>query len=454
MRGRRKGGQMAAFPITVAGPLASNAQPATAARQQAAQNARTARKSAAARPTAHATRQSGPDGSSLVAQLRDRHGRRRSQPPNQPREIALRPVRGRLSCPAGQPKVPTSIRSLCTGWFRASNVITDTVRFERSSAARGSAVARKAETIGFGGHGPPSSADSGNGWLQTPRNPGAGSRNGRFHDRIHVRLGRRLEPETRTDWTLWRKPAERMYHDAPDTTCCLPHDTRRQVSTSGHLHTNPARNSWNSRPGSGPGIRLACRPRRPHVQGRSQPVVTSSGSADPTTLGIGNSSNGAFQQRNDVCRAPKAARAETHPTRLRRSRPSGCPTTCGIGLAVFADHTVRQVTTSGHLHADRADIWLAAPNLGGNPPLTPDAPWRRSCEFSPEPHREVDDETEVGEATHGWTERIKTGSSPGRGAGVERPAGSRCTAAGRTNARTANPRRHDRRRRRGRRRNG
>ena len=106
--------------------------------------------------------------------------RRRSQPPNQPREIALRAVRGRLSCPAGQPKVPTSIRSLCTGWFRASNGITDTVRFERSSAARGSAVARKAETIGFGGHGPPSSADSGNGWLQTPRNPGAGSRNGRF----------------------------------------------------------------------------------------------------------------------------------------------------------------------------------------------------------------------------------------------------------------------------------
>ena len=75
--------------------------------------------------------------------------RRRSQPPNQPREIALRPVRGRLSCPAGQPKVPTSIRSLCSGWFRASNVITDTVRFERSSAARGSAVARKAETIGL-----------------------------------------------------------------------------------------------------------------------------------------------------------------------------------------------------------------------------------------------------------------------------------------------------------------
>ena len=37
MRGRRKGGQMAAFPITVAGPLASNAQPAAAARQQAAQ---------------------------------------------------------------------------------------------------------------------------------------------------------------------------------------------------------------------------------------------------------------------------------------------------------------------------------------------------------------------------------------------------------------------------------
>ena len=41
------------------------------------------------------------------------------------------------------------IRSLCTWWFRASNVITDTVRFERSSAARGSAVARKAETIGL-----------------------------------------------------------------------------------------------------------------------------------------------------------------------------------------------------------------------------------------------------------------------------------------------------------------
>ena len=49
------------------------------------------------------------------------------------------------------------------------------------------------------------------------------------------------------------------------------------------------------------------------MQGRSQPVVTSSGSTDPTTLGIGNSSNGAFQQRNDVCRAPKAARAESHP---------------------------------------------------------------------------------------------------------------------------------------------
>ena len=37
MRGRRKGGQVATFPITVAGPLASNAQPAAAARQQAAQ---------------------------------------------------------------------------------------------------------------------------------------------------------------------------------------------------------------------------------------------------------------------------------------------------------------------------------------------------------------------------------------------------------------------------------
>ena len=149
MRGRRKGGQMAAFPITVAGPPASNAQPAAAARQQAAQNARTARKSAAARPTARATRQSGPDGSSLVAQLRDRHG----PPPLATAESAARdraaPRRGRLSCQAGQPNVPTSIRSLCTWWFRASNVITDTVRFERSSAARGSAVARKAETIGL-----------------------------------------------------------------------------------------------------------------------------------------------------------------------------------------------------------------------------------------------------------------------------------------------------------------
>ena len=75
--------------------------------------------------------------------------RRRWQPPNQPREIALRPAQGRLSCQAGQPKVPTSIRSVCTWWFRASNVITDTVRFERSSAARGSAVVRKAETIGL-----------------------------------------------------------------------------------------------------------------------------------------------------------------------------------------------------------------------------------------------------------------------------------------------------------------
>ena len=230
MRGRRKGGQMAAFPITVAGPLASNAQPAAAARQQAAQDARTARKSAA-RPTAGATRQSGPDGSSLVAQLRDRHG-----PP--PLATAESAARDRVA-----PRSRSTVLSSRTAEGADVNpilVLRLVPRIERDhrhgpvravlgSTRLGGGPQGRDDRVG--GHGPPWSADSGNGWLQTPRNPGAGSRNGRFHDRIHVRLGRRIEPETRTERTLWRKPAERMYHDAPDTTCCLPHDTRRQVST-------------------------------------------------------------------------------------------------------------------------------------------------------------------------------------------------------------------------------
>ncbi|MDE2905781.1 MAG: hypothetical protein OXQ28_06810 [Acidobacteriota bacterium] len=57
--------------------------------------------------------------------------RRVSQPPNQSREVAPRPLE--VDCPV-QPdsvlwsSVPTSIRSLCTWWFRASNVITDAHR--------------------------------------------------------------------------------------------------------------------------------------------------------------------------------------------------------------------------------------------------------------------------------------------------------------------------------------
>ena len=181
--------------------------------------------------------------------------RRRSQPPNQPREIALRPVE--VDCPV-KPDSRRCRRHPILVHMVVPRIERDhrhgPVRAVLGSTRLGGGPQGRDDRVG--GHGPPSSADSGNGWLQTPRNPGAGTRNGRFHDRIHVRLGRRLEPETRTDWTLWRKPAERMYHDAPDTTCCLPHDTRRQVSTSGHLRTNPARNSWNSRPGSGPGYDL------------------------------------------------------------------------------------------------------------------------------------------------------------------------------------------------------
>ena len=84
------------------------------------------------RPTAHATRQSGPDGSPLAAQLRDRHRPPRLATAESVARGRAAPARCRLSCPAGQhavvASVSTSIRSLCTGWFRASNVITDAGR--------------------------------------------------------------------------------------------------------------------------------------------------------------------------------------------------------------------------------------------------------------------------------------------------------------------------------------
>ena len=96
------------------------------------------------------------------------------------------PVRGRLCCQAGQPRLPTSIRSVCTWWFRVSE--RDTVGSSGPLEARGSAVTRKAETIGSGGDGAPSSAGSSKGWPQPPRNLGTGSRNGRFQYRNRVRL--------------------------------------------------------------------------------------------------------------------------------------------------------------------------------------------------------------------------------------------------------------------------
>ena len=247
---------MAAFPITVAGPLASNAQPAAAARQQAAQDARTARKSAAARPTARATRQSGPDGSSLVAQLRDRHG-----PP--PLATAESAARDRA---AGRSR-STVLSSRTAEGADVNPILVHRVvpRIERDHRHGPVRAVLGSTRLGGGPQGrddrvwrpwPAVERRFRQRLAADPTQPRGGQQKRQVQDRIHVRLGRRLEPETRTDWTLWRKPAERMYHDAPDTTCCLPHDTRRQVSTSGHLRTNPARNSWNSRPGSGPGYDL------------------------------------------------------------------------------------------------------------------------------------------------------------------------------------------------------
>ena len=137
------------------GAPVSNAQPAAAARQQAAQTPgpqirggtidavdaaddamaeklggierrgehvamRTAARSLRPhRPTAPATRQSGPDGSPLAAQLRDRHRTPRLATAESVARGRAAPAGRRLSCTAGQhavvASVSTSIRSLCTG---------------------------------------------------------------------------------------------------------------------------------------------------------------------------------------------------------------------------------------------------------------------------------------------------------------------------------------------------
>ena len=62
--------------------------------------------------------------------------------------------------------------------------------------------------------------------------------------------------------------------------------------------------------------------------------------------------------------------------------------------------------TAGAVDADK----LPPPARAGH--TTDVRRWRHP---HPTRHREVDDETKVDEATHGWTERTETGSSPGRG---------------------------------------
>ena len=116
-----------------------------------------------------------------------------------------------------------------------------------------------------------------------------------------------------------------MRHDAPDTTCRLPQDTgdarcpladtctTKNVThgtadpARAQAHPDPTPQRPTRRWATTRRIRLACRPRRPHVQGRSKPVIPSSrpcrlarrralnlataGHTDPTNLGTGNSRN-------------------------------------------------------------------------------------------------------------------------------------------------------------------
>ena len=155
------------------------------------------------RPTARATRPSGPDGASLVAQLRDRHGpprlataesaaRDRAAPCSRSTVLSSRTAEGADANPIVVHRlVPRIERDHRHGAVRA---VPRRTRLGCDPQGRDDRV---------GGHGAPSSADP---RQRAGRRPQATSRpaatNGRFKYQIHVRLGRRLGPETGTDWTL------------------------------------------------------------------------------------------------------------------------------------------------------------------------------------------------------------------------------------------------------------
>ena len=118
--------------------------------------------------------------------------RRLSQPPNQSRETAPRPFE--VDCPAEQhAAVEGADVNPILLHGGSANRTASPIRAGSSGPLSTCEPEGRDELVR--GDGAPSSADSGNGWPQTPRNLGTGnSRNDRFQNRIHVRLRRRPGP--------------------------------------------------------------------------------------------------------------------------------------------------------------------------------------------------------------------------------------------------------------------